>query len=116
MKIRKCKICNKEFHSYYGREVCSSECEKERKYLQDKKGNEKRRAGRPGEAEEKVCPTCGETFAGLNRKYCSHDCYSDARRKMSIENLRELYRDADWRREHIKKVSKRQKEKRLAKS
>jgi predicted nucleic acid-binding Zn ribbon protein len=81
MRIKKCTVCGNEFLSKNGKEVCSIECSLERKRLQDKKGNERRRMGISGQLMDLVCLECGKTFTGLNRKYCSEKCSNEARSK-----------------------------------
>lgn len=80
MKIKNCVICQKEFESHYGTEVCSDECKLERKRLQDKKGNDKRYSGKSKELENIICKRCGKSFLGLGRRYCEK-CSATARKE-----------------------------------
>lgn len=90
MKIKNCVICQKEFESHYGAEICSDGCYLERKRLQNKKGNDKRYSGRSKELETIICKRCEKSFLGLGRRYCD-ECSATARKESQKQIFNDWY-------------------------
>lgn len=90
-RIRKCTICGRQFLSVNGIEVCSEECRQERKKRQDREGNFRRYNKLSNTPIDKTCPTCGKSFQGLRKVYCSPECSQKAKRRALKENSKQYY-------------------------
>ena len=90
-RTRKCTVCNAEFMSHNGKEVCSEACAAVRKQMQDSRGNLRRKMKLSNVPVEKTCPVCGNTFMTIRNRHCSQECSAVARRKANKENMKEYY-------------------------
>lgn len=91
MKIRKCTVCGQEFESHNGKEVCSKECEIERRHKYEKEANYRRRKGLSCTPISYTCLVCGKQFEGLRQKYCSEECRKMGRKEHVNENNKRYY-------------------------
>jgi predicted nucleic acid-binding Zn ribbon protein len=104
-RIRKCIICDKEFISYHGTNVCSEQCKIEKKKRQDENSNKRRYNKESNTPIIKICPICGKKFETLRRTYCSEECSKKAH-KIYVKEISDQYYK-DHREEIINKVKER---------
>jgi hypothetical protein len=79
MKLKKCKLCGREFYAFNGEEYCT-------------KTHEKIATGKlpATSVKKRICAECGKEFITTNarRRYCCVDCQEAHMKKAYVEKER----------------------------